>query len=108
MSWYYQQAFHNHDDPYYACQYGITTNPSYGRCDICPSFSRCSMPHKQAYQLREFLEQVADADDDTLSTDYKYERGKAPACSKNWKACGQCSKLATDQCVVIKAIWRDD
>ena len=43
MSWYYLQAFNDLDDPFWACQYGVSTHPLYHQCDKCPSFSKCTI-----------------------------------------------------------------
>ena len=43
MSWYYLQAFNDLDDPFWACQYAVSTHPLYQQCDKCPSFSKCTI-----------------------------------------------------------------
>ena len=57
MSLFYLKAFQDLEDPFWACWYGITTHPLYGLCGICPSFSRCTSPLKEANILRASLEE---------------------------------------------------
>jgi len=57
MSLYYLRAFNDLEDPIYACYYGNTTHPLYGRCLICPSFSRCDLLLKQINQLKSLVDE---------------------------------------------------
>ncbi|MBQ3441626.1 MAG: hypothetical protein IJG33_00120 [Selenomonadaceae bacterium] len=56
-SYYYWLAFNDLSDAFWACWYGITTHPLYGLCAICPSFSRCTSPLKEANLLRATLDE---------------------------------------------------
>ena len=40
---FYTQAFNDLDDPFWACQYAVSTHPLYHQCDKCPSFSKCTI-----------------------------------------------------------------
>ena len=42
-SYYYQKAFTDLDDPYWACHYAVTTHPLYGLCVLCPHLGNCDM-----------------------------------------------------------------
>ena len=57
MMSFYTNSYTDLDDPYWACYYGNTTHPLYGRCLICPSFGRCDLLLKQINQLKSLVDE---------------------------------------------------